>query len=130
MVLKRSVYPDPVHPWVRLGLGLGGATGTISTQKFKIEGNKKARFERKNHKKSGWKNQKGKATREHVVVTKRTEKGGKTGQPPNNPVGFFICSGPHRAGDYPKWEKLSTLVTGDDKPGSNSDEGHSRVNPL
>ena len=30
----------------------------------------------------------------------------------------------------PNGEKLSTLVTVDDKPGSNSDEGHSRVNPL
>ena len=53
--------------------------GTIPTRKSKYEGNKKARFEGKNHKKSSWKNQKGKATGEHVVVTKPTKKGCKTG---------------------------------------------------
>ena len=52
--------------------------GTIPTQKAKLEGNKKARFEGKNHKKSSWKNQKGKAIRENATVTKLIEKGGKT----------------------------------------------------
>ena len=33
---------------------LGG--GTIPTQKARLEGRKKAKFEGKNHKKSGWKN--------------------------------------------------------------------------
>ena len=34
---------------------------TVPTQKAKSEGNKKAKFEGKNHKKAGWKNLKGKA---------------------------------------------------------------------
>ena len=94
------------------------------------EGNNKARFEGKNHKKSGWKNQKGKATREHASVIKPAEKGGKTGQPPNKPIGCFICNGPQRAHDCPKREKLSALVTEDDKANSDSDELPLRVNPL
>ena len=63
-------------------------------------------------------------------MTKPTEKGGKTAQPANRPTGCFICTGPHRARDCPKREKLSALVTGDDKANSDSDEGPSRVNPL
>ena len=64
--------------------------GTIPTQKAKLEGKKKARFERKNHKKSDWKNKKGKAIGEHAAVTKPIEKGGKTGPPPNKPTSCFI----------------------------------------
>ena len=104
--------------------------GTISTQKSKSEGNKKARFEGKNYKKSGWKNQKGKAIGEHAAVTKLTEKGGKIGYPSKKPTGCFIYSAPHRARECPKREKLSALVTGVDKANSDSDEGPSRVNPL
>ena len=102
----------------------------VPTQKAKSEGNKKAKFEGKNHKKAGWKNLKGKAPGEQVAVTKPTEKGGKTAHPVNRPTGCFICTGPHRARDCPKHEKLSALVIGDDKVNSDSDEGPSRVNPL
>ena len=102
----------------------------VPTQKSKSEGNKKAKFEGKNHKKAGWKNLKGKAPSKQVAVTKPTEKGGKTARPANRPTGCFICTGPHRARDCPKREKLSALVTGDDKANSDSDEGPSRVNPL
>ena len=103
---------------------------TVPTQKAKSDGNKKAKFEGKNHKKAGWKNLKGKTPGEQVAVTKPTEKGGKTAQPANRPTGCFICTGPHRARDCPKREKLSALVTGEDKANSDSDEGPSRVNPL
>ena len=103
---------------------------TVPTQKAKSEGNKKAKFEGKNHIKAGWKNLKGKAPGEQVAVTKLIEKGGKTTQPANRPTGCFICTGPHRARDCPKREKLSALVTGDDKVNSDSDEGPSRFNPL
>ena len=44
-------------------------------------------------------------------------------------MGCFICNGPHRAKDCPKREKLSALVTADDKANTNSDSP-SRVNPL
>ena len=43
-------------------------------------------------------------------------------------MGCFICNGPHRAKDYPKIEKLSALVTADDKGDSHPDTP--RVNPL
>ena len=36
-------------------------------------------------------------------------------------AGCFICNGPHRARDCPKREKLSTLVTADDKGDSDSE---------
>ena len=104
--------------------------GATSTQKGKQEGNKKAKFDGKNHKKAGWKNHKGKAIGEHAAVTKPTEKSGKIGQPPNKPTGCYICSGPYRARDIPRREKLSALVTEDDKANSDFDEGPSRVNPL
>ncbi|RVW60182.1 hypothetical protein CK203_088220 [Vitis vinifera] len=44
-------------------------------------------------------------------------------------VGCFIYNGPHQARDCPKIEKLSTLVTADDKGDSDS-ETPPRVNPL
>ena len=44
-------------------------------------------------------------------------------------TGCFICSGPHRAKDCPKREKLSALVTADDKGDSDLDS-LPRVNPL
>ncbi|RVW60334.1 Transposon Tf2-2 polyprotein [Vitis vinifera] len=44
-------------------------------------------------------------------------------------AGCFICNGPHRARDCPKREKLSALVTADDKGDSDS-ETAPRVNPL
>ena len=44
-------------------------------------------------------------------------------------IGCFICNGPHRAKDCPKREKLSALVTTDDKGDSDS-ETAPRVNPL
>ena len=44
-------------------------------------------------------------------------------------AGCFICNGPHRAKDYPKREKLSALVTTDDK-GDFDSETAPRVNPL
>ena len=50
-------------------------------------------------------------------------------QQTTRPVGCFICNRPHRAKDYPKREKLSALVTADDKANTNSDSP-SRVNPL
>ena len=45
------------------------------------------------------------------------------------PMGCFICNGPHRAKDCPKSEKLSALVTVDDKASTDS-YSPSRVNPL
>ena len=44
-------------------------------------------------------------------------------------VGCFICNGPHRARDCPKREKLSALVTVDEK-GDFDSETPPRVNPL
>ena len=44
-------------------------------------------------------------------------------------AGCFICNSPHRARDCPKREKLSTLVTADDKEESDS-ETLPVVNPL
>ena len=44
-------------------------------------------------------------------------------------TGCFICNGPHRAKDCPKREKLSALVTADDK-GDSDPETPPRVNPL
>ena len=44
-------------------------------------------------------------------------------------AGCFICNGPHRARDCPKREKLSTLVTTDNK-GESDSETPLRVNPL
>ena len=44
-------------------------------------------------------------------------------------VGCFICNSPHLARDCPKREKLSTLVTADDKEESDS-ETLPVVNPL
>ena len=44
-------------------------------------------------------------------------------------AGCFICNGPHRAKDYLKREKLSALVTTDDKGDSDS-ETAPRVNLL
>ena len=41
----------------------------------------------------------------------------------------FICNGPYRARDCPKREKLSALVTADDKGDSDS-KTTPRVNPL
>ena len=50
-------------------------------------------------------------------------------QQTTRPVGCFICNGPHRAKDCLKREKLSALVTADDKASTDSDSP-SRVNPL
>ena len=44
-------------------------------------------------------------------------------------IGCFICNGPHRARNCPKREKLSALMTTDDKGESNSETPH-RFNPL
>ena len=44
-------------------------------------------------------------------------------------MGCFICNGPYRAKDFPKREKLSALVTADDKANTDSNSP-SRVNPL
>ncbi|RVW98465.1 Transposon Tf2-8 polyprotein [Vitis vinifera] len=44
-------------------------------------------------------------------------------------MGCFICNGPHRAKDCPKREKLSALVTAEDK-GDSDPETPPRVNPL
>ena len=48
----------------------------------------------------------------------------------NKPTRCFICSGPHRARDCLRQERLLALVTGDDKANSDFDDGPSRVNPL
>ena len=100
--------------------------GTISTtQKAKPEGAKKAKYEAKTSKKSRWKKQKGK----DVTVTKQSEKNGKAVQPSTQPSGCFIFNGLHRARDCPKREKLTVLVSGEDKEDSDFD-GPSRVTPL
>ena len=76
---------------------VGGVTGgTISiTQKAKLDGAKKEKYEAKTSKKLGWKKQKGKG----VAITKQLEKNGKVTQSPTQSRGCFICYGPHRACD-------------------------------
>ena len=97
----------------------------FTTQKSKLEGAKKAKFEAKTFTKSRWKKQKGK----DVAFTKHPKKNSKVVQPPIRPSGCFIYNGPHRAHDCPKREKLIALVSREDKEDSNLN-GHSRVSLL
>ena len=57
------------------------------------------------------------------------EKTTKVVQHTTRMVGCFIYNGPHQARDCPNIEKLSALVTVDDKRDSDS-ETPPRVNPL
>ncbi|KAL6350766.1 hypothetical protein AAG906_028237 [Vitis piasezkii] len=91
----------------------------------KSKGGKKAKVEGKTSKKSGWKKQ----SKKTVVGGKPLEKTIKFVQQTTRMAGCFICNGPHRARDCPKREKLSALVTVDDK-GESDSETPSRVNPL
>ncbi|RVX03852.1 Transposon Tf2-2 polyprotein [Vitis vinifera] len=60
---------------------------------------------------------------------KPVEKTTKVVQQTTRMMGCFICNGPHRAKDCPKREKLSALVTAEDK-GDSDPETPPRVNPL
>ena len=101
---------------------MGGAIST--TQRPRSEGGNKAKFEGKTSKKSGWKKQ----GKKPAVGGKPVEKTTKVVQQTTRMTGCFICNGPHRAKDCPKREKLSALVTVDDK-GESDSETPSRVNP-
>ena len=82
-----------------------------TTQRPKSDGGKKAKAEGKTSKKSGWKKQNKKPATEGKAVEKTT----KFVQQTIQMARCFICNGPHRARDCPKREKLSALVTSDDK---------------
>ena len=103
---------------------MGSAINT--TGKPKTDGGKKGRAEGKPsfNKKAGWK-----GTKKGAAETKPVETTTNFVQQTTRPVGCFICNGPHRAKDCPKREKLSALVTADDKASSDSDSP-SQVNPL
>ena len=62
-------------------------------------------------------------------MAKPVEKTTKFVQQTTRMVGCFICNGPHRARNYFKREKLSALVTADDK-GESDSKTLLRVNPL
>eukprot|EP00261_Vitis_vinifera_P038833 XP_019080076.1 PREDICTED: uncharacterized protein LOC109123765 [Vitis vinifera] len=102
---------------------MGGAIST--TQRPKSDGGKRAKAEGKAPKKPGWKKQ-GKSP---AARGKPVEETTKFVQQTTQMAGCFICNGPHRARDCPKREKLSALVTADDKGDSDS-ETAPRVNPL
>ena len=102
---------------------MGGAISTM--QRPKSEGGKKAKVEGKSSKKYGWKKQ----GKKPAVEGKPMEKTTKFVQQTTQMVGCFICNGPHQARDCPKREKLSALVTADDKEDSDSETPY-RVNPL
>ncbi|RVW21233.1 hypothetical protein CK203_114573 [Vitis vinifera] len=102
---------------------MGGASST--TQRPKSEGGKKAKFEGKTSQKSGWKKQ----GKKPAVGGKPVEKTTKVVQQTTRMMGCFICNGPHRAKDCPKREKLSALVTAEDK-GDSDPKTPPRVNPL
>ena len=70
-----------------------------------------------------------KQNKKPVVEGKPVEKTTKVVQQTTRMTGCFICNGPHRAKDCPKREKLSALVTADDKGDSDLDTPP-RVNPL
>ena len=100
--------------------------GTISTtQKPNSEGGRKAKVESKTSKKSVWKKQ----NKEDAAKVKQVEKTTKFVQQSTRMAGCFICNGPHRARDCLKREKISALVTVNDKGESNL-ETLSRSNPL
>ena len=75
---------------------------------------------------SGWKKLDKKVA---AAGGKPVEKTTKFVQQTTRMAGCFICNGPHRARDCPKREKLSALVTADDKGDSDS-KTLLRVNPL
>ena len=102
---------------------MGGAISTM--QKQKLEGGKKAKAEGKTSKKLGWK----KHNKKTVVRGKLVENTTKFVQQTTWMARCFIYNGPYRARDCPKREKLSTLVTADDK-GESDSETPPRVNPL
>ena len=89
---------------------MGNAINT--TGKSKRDGGKKGKAEGKPsfNKKAGWK-----GTKKGAAETKPVETTTNFVHQTIRPVGCFICNGPHRAKDYPKREKLSALVTADDK---------------
>ena len=97
-----------------------------TTVKSKTDGCKKGKEEGKYsfNKKAGWK-----GTKKGVAEMKPVETTINFVQQTTRPGGCFICNGPHRAKDCPKREKLSALVTTDDKASTDSDSP-SRVNPL
>ncbi|RVW96773.1 Retrovirus-related Pol polyprotein from transposon 17.6 [Vitis vinifera] len=82
-------------------------------------------MEGKASKKPGWKKQ----GKKPATGGKPMEKTTKFVQQTTQMVGCFICNGPHRAKDCPKREKLSALVSADDKGDSDS-ETAPRVSPL
>ena len=79
----------------------------------------------KTSKKLGWKKQNMKG----VVMTKPVEKTTKFVQQTTRMAGCFICNGPHKSRDYPKREKLLTLMNVDNKREFGS-EIPPKVNPL
>ena len=97
-----------------------------TTGKSKTEAGKKGKAEGKPsfNKKAGWK-----GTKKGAAETKPVETTTNFVQQTTRLVGCFIYNGPHRAKDCPKREKLSALVTADDKASTDSDSP-SRVNPL
>ena len=103
---------------------MGSAINT--TGKSKTDGGKKGKAEGKPsfNKKAGWK-----GTKERAAETKPVETTTNFMQQTTRPMGCFICNGPYRAKDCPKREKLSALVTADDKANTDSNSP-SRVNPL
>ncbi|RVW70978.1 putative disease resistance RPP13-like protein 1 [Vitis vinifera] len=100
-------------------------TSDCQAMRPKSEGGKKAKAEGKASKKFGWKKQ----GKNPAVKGKPVEKTTKVVQQTTRRTRCFMCNGSHRARDYPKREKLSALVTVDNKGDSNS-ETPPRVNPL
>ena len=103
---------------------MGSAINT--TGKSKKDGGKKGKAEGKSsfNKKADWK-----GTKNGAAETKPVETTTNFVQQTTRPVGCFICNGSHRAKDCPKREKLSALVTANDKVSTDSDSP-SRVNLL
>ncbi|RVW30894.1 Transposon Tf2-12 polyprotein [Vitis vinifera] len=101
---------------------MGGAISTM--QRPRSKRGKKVKIEGKT-KESGWKKQ----NKKPAVGGKPVEKTTKVVQQTTRMTGCFICNGPHRAKDCPKREKLSALVTADDK-GDSDPNTPPRVNPL
>ena len=100
--------------------------GDISTmQKPKSKRGKKVKVEGKTSKKSRWNKQ----NKKGVVGVKPVEKTTKFVQQSTWMAGCFIYNGPHQAKDCPKREKLSALVTTNDK-GEFDSKTPPRVNLL
>ena len=97
-----------------------------TTSKSKTDGGKKCKVEGKPffNKKASWK-----GAKNGVAEAKPMETTTKYVQQTTRPVGCLICNGPHRAKDCSKREKLTALVTSDNKA-SNDSDSPSQENPF